>query len=112
MFDIILKYFIKYYIKQNYINFDQSLANSMKKLILISLWFLPGLINAQQSGSIYGIIKDKITEEPLIGATVSTEDGKKATTTDIDGRFTLELPVGTYNLRATYIGYSEQIRYN
>ena len=84
----------------------------MKKLLFFGLSLLSTCLYAQKNGSIYGTVQDKITEEPLIGATVATEDGKLATTTDIDGKFTLELPVGTYNLKATYIGYNELIKFN
>ena len=45
--------------------------------------------------------------EPVIGANVSTLDGKIGTVTDIDGRFSLDVPQGT-QLHVSYIGYVSQ----
>ncbi|TBX21710.1 TonB-dependent receptor [Jiulongibacter sediminis] len=85
-----------------------------KKAILFSLVVqfaaLPGF--AQNTGTIYGEIKDKNTEEPLIGATITTEEGSNATSADIDGKYRLTLPVGTFNLKVSFIGYTDQIKYN
>ncbi len=59
---------------------------------------------AQNQGTISGILKDKSTGETLIGAAVVYADGK-GVITDIDGKYQLVLPYGTYTLTATYVGY-------
>lgn len=49
--------------------------------------------------------------EDLIGATVSLKNNKSVgTTTDIDGRFSLEpLQPGKYNLLITYVSYNTKL---
>ena len=59
---------------------------------------------AAQTGVIQGTITDKGTSETLIGAAVIYEEGHGGIT-DIDGHYSLELPQGTYTLKATYVGY-------
>ncbi len=44
-------------------------------------------------------------DEPIIGATVSTVDGKAGTATDIDGRFTITLPESVKEIKIASIGY-------
>ena len=58
---------------------------------------------AGQAGRIVGVVVDE-TGEPLVGVSVTAEDGKTGTVTDPDGQFVLEVPVGTM-LRLDYIGY-------
>jgi hypothetical protein len=84
----------------------------MRKQILFLCLLISNISFGQNKGTIYGTVKDKNTEEPLIGAIISANDGKYLTSVDIDGKYSLDLPVGVYNLKATYIGYKEQIKYN
>ncbi|PWH86726.1 TonB-dependent receptor [Brumimicrobium oceani] len=68
---------------------------------------------AQKTGVITGTIKDKNLQEALIGVvvTLSGPDTLKATT-DLDGKFNINAPVGRYNLETYYIGYKAFIIYN
>ena len=53
-------------------------------------------------------VKGKVVDEKgqtLIGATVKLKAGNEATTTDINGIFTLQLPSNTATLQVSYIGY-------
>jgi len=60
--------------------------------------------SAQQT--ISGELLDAETGETIIGATVVLEGTQKGTTTDIDGKFTLQnVPAGAQNLLITYVGY-------
>lgn len=45
-------------------------------------------------------------EQPVIGATVKDKKTQAATVTDLDGNFTLEVPLGT-ELTITYVGFSD-----
>ena len=56
-----------------------------------------------------GFIKDEIGE-PMIGATILLGDGK-GTTTDIQGRYELEIPVEykSFELTFSYMGYESQV---
>ncbi|MDD6766254.1 MAG: outer membrane beta-barrel protein [bacterium] len=56
------------------------------------------------AADIKGIVLDKQTKEPLIGAAVMIEN--QGTVTDIDGKFVLEgLKKGTYQLTIQYVAY-------
>ncbi len=79
----------------------------MKKLISTLLCSVFALILFGQS-SISGVLTDKATEEPLIGATVYLEGTDIGAITDFDGNFTIEnVDAGTYNLIISYVGYAE-----
>ena len=60
----------------------------------------------QQAKSITGYVFDE-NGEPVIGATVKAAGSTKGTVTDLDGKFSLDVPVGT-NLFISYIGYKPQ----
>ena len=65
--------------------------------------------NAPQKGdkkTITGVVSDR-RGEPLIGVTVRVEGENIGTATDIDGRFSLEAPVGA-KISFSYIGYVSQ----
>ncbi len=85
----------------------------MKATIVISfLLFTTMGVFAQNNGTILGIVKDKRTQETLIGVTVQVEGTNQGTTTDTDGKFRLSLPVGSYNLKATFVGYKAASKFN
>ncbi len=67
---------------------------------------------AQTKGVIRGSVKDKNTQEPLVGAVVAVDGSTVGTTSDIDGNYKLEMPVGTYRLKATFVGYATLIKEN
>jgi outer membrane receptor for ferrienterochelin and colicin len=70
-------------------------------------------IIAQSSGKISGIVLDAETKEPLIGANIIVEGTSYGAATDIDGTFViLQVPPGTYEVRAIYIGYQEVLVQN
>lgn len=52
-----------------------------------------------KSGTVEGRVLDANTGEPLIGAYVEAIDTEYKTKTDIDGNYTLELPVGSWEIR-------------
>lgn len=60
----------------------------------------------QTSGTLRGTIKDVKTKEDIIGATVFIQSLGKGAATDINGFFSFaKLPVGTYNLKVSFVGY-------
>jgi outer membrane receptor protein involved in Fe transport len=70
-------------------------------LLLIVPVFLFG-----QSGKVRGTVVDAKSKEPLIGANVVINGTSLGAGTDVDGAFMiLNVPVGTYSLRASYVGY-------
>ncbi|MEM1121969.1 MAG: carboxypeptidase-like regulatory domain-containing protein, partial [Bacteroidota bacterium] len=59
-----------------------------------------------QKGTITGKISE--ADGPLIGATVLVLGSSTGATTDFDGNYELSVDAGTYNIEASYIGYSAQ----
>lgn len=69
------------------------------------LFFLLFVLHISAS-SIKGTVTDKITKEPLIGATIQIYGTSTGVVTDVDGKFKLNnLKNGVYNLEINYISY-------
>lgn len=86
----------------------------MKRLFFLLLIFLfCRCAFAQIMGSVAGVVKDRNTQKQIEGAVLRFV-GKDTVfiSSDEDGRFTVRLPVGKYNLEATRIGYSASNQYN
>jgi len=71
--------------------------------ILISL-FLVSFVYGQ-NGFIRGTVFDDGFGESLPGVTIFLEGTTMGTLTDLDGKFSLEVPPGVYTLRVSYISY-------
>lgn len=56
-------------------------------------------------GKVYGKVTDG-TGAPLPGANIRVTGTTMGTTADINGNYTLSLPEGTYNLQATFVGFT------
>ena len=64
-------------------------------------------VQASTGGKIAGVVKDAQTGEALPNANVIVANTKLGTTADEKGHFfILNVPPGTYTIKATYIGYS------
>jgi len=76
----------------------------MKNFILLLLFFaLPSGIYGQ-TRELSGIVRDE-NGEPLIGVTVRVKDQTLGTITDVNGRFSFQIPQSTDYLLVSYIGY-------
>ncbi|MDP1677360.1 MAG: TonB-dependent receptor [Bacteroidota bacterium] len=74
--------------------------------LLVVAMFTPVLLFAGTQGKIRGKVVDGQTGEPLIGAAVVVVGTSLGSTTDVSGEFSiLRLDAGTYQVRASYIGY-------
>ncbi len=90
--------------------------------IILLLHFIPFFLFAGQTGKISGKVTDKKTGEPLFGANVvlisQWIDGKEqplnftmGASTDMEGDYyILNIPPGTYSVKATFIGYQSEIQ--
>lgn len=68
---------------------------------------------AGTTGKITGVVKDRETGEPLIGSNVIIEGTTLGAATSLDGSFViLNVPPGTYSVRAAMIGYQTVIAQN
>ena len=60
----------------------------------------------QRTGTISGLVTDRVTKRPLVGVTVAAEGFSTADTTDSEGRFSIAgVPVGDYVVRFASLGY-------
>ena len=67
---------------------------------------------AQDVRTITGIVMDgELENEPLIGATVGVGDKKvqTGTVTDINGKFSINVPANAQTIRVSYVGYDSKV---
>ena len=75
----------------------------MKKITFFLFLFAGMLANAQ-TFTLKGKVVDE-NNESLLGATILVKEPKKGTSTDFDGRFSVNLPKGNYTIQVSFIGY-------
>ncbi|MHA8091314.1 TonB-dependent receptor domain-containing protein [Aquirufa regiilacus] len=81
---------------------------TIKVLVLFVLSTVTAI--AQDGGTIRGTIKDSKTKEDIIGATILVQGINKGAATDINGFFSFgKLPVGSYSLKISFVGYESKI---
>ncbi len=77
----------------------------MKKLFLLLLTVMTLSLGATaQTRTVQGTVLDAENDEPLIGVSVSAGTGY-GVATDVDGHFSLKVPVSTTHLKVSYVGY-------
>jgi len=79
-------------------NIPSSFANTTNELVIVQ----------NEEKDITGTVTDE-DGNPLIGVNISVEGTNIGTTTDVDGRYTLNIPDGANDLVFSYTGYQEQI---
>lgn len=85
----------------------------MNKALIILFCFFAFTVNAQNTGKIMGTVKDLNTQEWITGATVTVKGAQPYyQMTDENGRFSATLPVGTYSLSISFVGYETLNQYN
>ncbi|CAM1334533.1 TonB-dependent receptor domain-containing protein [Tenacibaculum aestuariivivum] len=78
----------------------------MKKLIIITLLSLCNFVFSQDKGTISGTITDKeMNGEPLPFANVFIKGTSIGGTSDMDGKYSLNVPLGNQTLVFSFIGY-------
>jgi hypothetical protein len=85
-----------------------------KRLFIIFLCIgIQGAVMAQSTGTITGTVTDAKTGETFIGATVILEGTELGDATNSEGRYTIDnIPTKTYNVKASYVGFVEQTKFN
>ena len=76
--------------------------------IVLGLLLSAGSLGAQVTGTVTGRVTDVETGEPVASTTIRAVGTLSGTITRADGSYRLALPAGSYELRATFIGYSAQ----
>ena len=90
-------------------NFSSQCSRYLKPVVLFLLCFVvfPAAAFAQDI-NIRGVVLDKATDDPIIGASIFVEGNTHiGTITDIDGKFSLKAPRNSV-ISASYIGYITQ----
>ncbi len=78
----------------------------MKKLyVVFYLLFLSNFIMAQ-TGIVRGIITDATSGDAIPFANVFIEETSTGFSSDLDGAYSYDLPVGNYTFEVSYVGYS------
>ncbi len=84
-------------------------STAARRILLLAL-LAPGGLFAQTTPTqiLSGLVLDKDSRQPLIGATVQVENVQPplGAVTDVDGKFTLQnVPVGRQQIQCSYLGY-------
>ncbi|MFC1569860.1 carboxypeptidase-like regulatory domain-containing protein [bacterium] len=80
-------------------------------LILFLLFIFSLVLIARETGLIQGQVIDAETKQPLLGTNVLIMDSQRGAATDAEGNYYIDnVPVGTYRIRFSYIGYQPVIK--
>lgn len=84
---------------------------NMRRIECILLCLFIGILSMEaQTRTVTGSVFDKADNQPVIGATIAVMSAQgtvaHGTTTDLDGKFKLEVPSGTQNLTCRFMGYT------
>jgi TonB-linked SusC/RagA family outer membrane protein len=66
--------------------------------------------HAQDTGTITGTVTDSLSGEPVPGANVVIVGTQRGSSTDAEGRYSIDVSPGTYNLRVSFVGYRTKVR--
>ena len=81
----------------------------MKNFITLLFVILNAVcINLNAQISLFGIVKDQVTNEPLIGVNLKVNNSK-GTVTDFNGAYKLNLSSGSHKIMVSYIGYESKM---
>ena len=80
----------------------------MNKFTSILFLFFFSLLQAQETYTINGVIKDESSNETLYGVNILVTDLNSGVVSNEYGFYSLKLPKGSHNLIISYIGYQEQ----
>lgn len=82
----------------------------MKNGVFVLLLLLNGLnLYSQEKATLSGYIKDSLSGETLIGATVTIVGANKSIGSNQYGFYSITLPKGAYQVLASYTGYNPQL---
>lgn len=86
----------------------------MKRIVALFFAFCVSLIGySQNTGSITGMVVDKSTQQPLEGASIKLDSTVKGAIADSMGKFRIgSIPVKSYNLEISKVGYKTVVLYN
>jgi outer membrane receptor protein involved in Fe transport len=80
-----------------------------KAALVLFLSLAAGPAHSQQTGKVAGVVIDQFNAMTLPLAPIEVVETGAVFYTELDGRYSLELPPGTYQLKVTFVGYQEQL---
>lgn len=88
------------------------MKNILIRSLLLTVVMFSGIQVKAQSGILQGVVKDRRTGETLGGASISIDALSIGVYADENGAYTLKnIKPGTYQVKASYIGYKSDLRY-
>ncbi len=75
------------------------------KNLLILLFVAISTVAYSQTGKVRGTIIDETTGETLVGVTVVVKGTTQGASTDLDGKFSIDIAAGVYDVQVSYISY-------
>jgi iron complex outermembrane receptor protein len=81
----------------------------MMRLIAVLFALAGTFFSHAQTTLLKGMVRDTLSGEPLIGVNVTHAPGK-GTATNVDGAYSMDLPVGTYTITFSFVGYTTVTR--
>ena len=82
----------------------------VKKIFAFAFLLIPFFSFCQNKYTVSGYVKDSLSGETLIGATISVLGESKGITSNQFGFYSITLTAGTYNFICSYVGYIPQIK--
>lgn len=83
--------------------------NRVALVLLLLAFIMPWAVVAQNTGRIAGVITDRDTGEPLIGANILIQGTTIGAAADFDGNYVIRsVPAGTHTVVASYLGYQRE----
>ncbi len=85
----------------------------IRRIFTFMILLVPVLVYSSTTGKISGVVTDQATGDPMIGVNIVVEGTVLGAATSTDGYYTiLNVSVGSYTLRASYIGYADVVVQN
>ena len=75
------------------------------RILFFSFLFATNLLFAQEKFTISGYVRDSLSRETLIGATIQAKEQSKGVSSNQYGYYALTLPKGEYAIVASFVGY-------
>src|SRR5690554_5224764 len=95
-------------------NIGSSIGSARTRVPWLLIWALSVVLlgtvgvegaAAQATGTVRGTVVASATGEPIQGVSITASGTTVGTITDPRGRYTLDLPAGRFELRASRVGY-------
>jgi hypothetical protein len=83
----------------------QSVMNSVRYLFLFLLLAYSCHSFSQNRYTISGYVRDSLSRETLLGATIQTANNGRGVNTNPYGYYSITLPEGDYMLQVSFVGY-------